>query len=159
VTDRRGDGAGRYGEDLYLVLGVAPGADAAELARAYRRRLRQLHPDTRSVVDTKDVDGGGRGGPGQSADPSWELTAVQDAYRVLRDPARRARYDTERRRNSEPRQPAPTGPAAEDGVGPPRPVSIPVRRGCPGSERWLLRVGSVQVRPLPSPPADDRRRR
>ena len=33
--------------DLYALLGVAPDADAREVARAYRRRLREVHPDTR----------------------------------------------------------------------------------------------------------------
>jgi len=33
--------------DFYAVLGVAPDADAREVARAYRRRLREAHPDTR----------------------------------------------------------------------------------------------------------------
>ena len=35
--------------DLYKVLGVRPEANAAELSRAYRRRLRQLHPDMRQA--------------------------------------------------------------------------------------------------------------
>ena len=32
------------GRDLYALLGVAPDADAREVARAYRRRLREVHP-------------------------------------------------------------------------------------------------------------------
>jgi hypothetical protein len=35
------------GRDLYALLGVAPDVDAREIARAYRRRLREVHPDTR----------------------------------------------------------------------------------------------------------------
>ena len=37
----------KRGPDFYALLGVAPDADAREIARAYRRRLREVHPDTR----------------------------------------------------------------------------------------------------------------
>ena len=40
-------GAHERAGDLYAVLGVSPDADIGELTSAYRRRLRQLHPDTR----------------------------------------------------------------------------------------------------------------
>jgi curved DNA-binding protein CbpA len=88
--------------NLYQLLGVAASADAAELARAYRRRLRQLHPDVQHTA------------AGERLDPPADLAAVQHAYRVLRDPARRARYDTELRAR------AGRAPAAT-------PVQIPVR--------------------------------
>ncbi|MDT7715094.1 MAG: DnaJ domain [Pseudonocardiales bacterium] len=38
-------GAHQRAADLYAVLGVSPDAEIGELASAYRRRLRQLHPD------------------------------------------------------------------------------------------------------------------
>ena len=59
---------------LYDELGLPPTASAIEVRDAYRRRARQLHPD--------------RGGRDASA-----MAALNDAYRVLRDPGRRAVYD------------------------------------------------------------------
>ncbi len=112
--------------NLYQLLGVDASADAAELARAYRRRLRQLHPDVRDT---------GTGDPEQ-LDQTLDLAAVQHAYRVLRDPATRARYDAELR-----------APAARTPPG--APVPIPVRRRRARPEGPLIRVGRVRVDPLP----------
>jgi curved DNA-binding protein CbpA len=128
------------GADLYRILGVEPAADAAELARAYRRRLRQLHPDTQS------------GPPG--GDPAGELEAVQHAYRLLRDPVHRSRYDEERRRAetlaAAGRDSVGVGTGIGTGrAGRERPVSIPVRRRVVPGRDWLLRVGPVRVQPLP----------
>jgi curved DNA-binding protein CbpA len=58
--------------DPYAVLGVHPGASAEEIARAYRRLLRQVHPDT-----------------SRDADPDVDLDAVRAAYLLLRDAGRR----------------------------------------------------------------------
>jgi hypothetical protein len=60
---------------LYERLGVDPAASQAEIRAAYRRLARRVHPD--------------RGGPGSQA----AMAAVNEAWRVLRDPARRANYD------------------------------------------------------------------
>jgi DnaJ-class molecular chaperone len=68
--------------DYYTVLGVASTASSTEIAHAYRRRVRDQHPDARP--DT-----------GQHAD-SEGLGEVIAAYAVLRDPARRADYDRQR---------------------------------------------------------------
>ena len=107
------------GRDLYALLGVAPDADAREIARAYRQRLREVHPDTR---------GGPPDGPHfETAD----LQALQEAYAVLRDPARRARYDAQRRTTREPA-----------GVA----VPVRVRRPSPAPD-WLIRVGPVRSEP------------
>ncbi len=74
--------------DLYAVLGVAPEATTAELARAYRRLLRRYHPDTRE-------------GQEAAADGSdGALGQVIAAYAILRDPDRRAGYDRQRRRET-----------------------------------------------------------
>jgi curved DNA-binding protein CbpA len=113
--------------NLYQLLGVDASADAAELARAYRRRLRQLHPDVRHAA-TADPD---------RLDPPPDLAAVQHAYQVLRDPAARARYDAELRARAGHR---PAG----------NPVPIPVRRRGAKREEPLIRVGRVRVDPLPS---------
>jgi molecular chaperone DnaJ len=110
--------------NLYELLGVETSADAAELARAYRRRLRQLHPDV-SHAAAGDPD---------RLDPAPDLAAVQHAYQVLRDPAGRARYDAELRAE---RSPAATA------------VPIRVRRRAPKPEEPLIRAGRVRVDPLP----------
>ena len=60
----------------YAVLGVPNTATATEIRRAYRQRLRQLHPDT------------GNGDPA-------EFHALLAAYRVVGHPTRRRAYDTE----------------------------------------------------------------
>jgi DnaJ-domain-containing protein 1 len=112
------------GLDLYAVLGVAPSAGAAEIAGAYRRRVREVHPDTRErTVDTPDVQA--------------DLRAVQEAYLVLRDPVRRAEYDAECRAHDPERRPR--------GV----PVPVRVRRRPAPVREVLLRAGPVRVDPLP----------
>lgn len=79
--------------DLYELLGVEAVAGRAELARAYRRRLRELHPDARSP----NTSGPHARRDQNRLDPPPDLAVVQHAYQVLRDPTRRARYDAELR--------------------------------------------------------------
>jgi curved DNA-binding protein CbpA len=62
--------------DAYEVLGVASTATDDELRRAYRRRLRETHPDTGGVAA--------------------EFTAVQLAWEKVGTPAARADYDSGR---------------------------------------------------------------
>jgi molecular chaperone DnaJ len=57
----------------YEVLGTAPSASSDELRRAYRRRLRETHPDT-------------GGSPAR-------FHAVQAAWQVIGDPVSRSAYD------------------------------------------------------------------
>lgn len=64
----------------YEVLGVPPTADADEIKKAYKRRLKTSHPDV----------GGSTG----------LFRLVQEAYEVLSDPARRAAYDRAARDNN-----------------------------------------------------------
>jgi len=62
-------------DDYYALLGIAPGADAGELRRAWRRLALRWHPD--------------RAGPG--ATPMFQR--LHAAYTVLADPTARAVYD------------------------------------------------------------------
>ena len=59
---------------LYDVLGVAPDAPVGALRAAHRERVRRLHPDLAT-------------GDGAA------MVAVNEAWEVLSDPARRAAYD------------------------------------------------------------------
>lgn len=119
-------GMGQLGDDLYAILGVSSNAEIGELTSAYRRRLRQLHPDTHGQhCVPADL--------GDSAQPS--LAQVLHAYAVLRDPARRAGYD--RARADRPQHSRPT--AVPGGV------CIPVhRRSSPASSPAWIRVGPVR---------------
>ncbi|MCC6284773.1 MAG: DnaJ domain-containing protein [Phycisphaerales bacterium] len=63
-------------QDLYLVLGVARDASQETMRRAYHTLARALHPDCSTSRDAAD-----------------RFTLVSKAYKVLRDPDLRARYD------------------------------------------------------------------
>ncbi|MDX1511854.1 MAG: J domain-containing protein, partial [Nitriliruptorales bacterium] len=59
--------------DLYEVLGVDRTASVEEIKKAYRRRVREVHPDAGGDEET--------------------FKQVTHAYQVLTDGDRRARYD------------------------------------------------------------------
>jgi len=61
---------------LYAVLGVPRSAEPAIIKKAYRRLVRQWHPDVCHEPDAGE-----------------QFRAVQEAYELLRDPGSRARYD------------------------------------------------------------------
>jgi molecular chaperone DnaJ len=63
--------------DYYEVLGVSRGADGAELKSAYRRLAMQFHPD-RNRDDAAAAE---------------KFKEASEAYAVLSDPEKRARYD------------------------------------------------------------------
>ncbi len=73
------------GPTYYDTLGVDRDATATQIREAYRALARQHHPDR-----------AGAGDPGRMHD-------INEAYRVLRDPARRAVYDGHLRQPSPPR--------------------------------------------------------
>lgn len=64
--------------DHYATLGVAPTATVGEIRTAFRRLARETHPDARGD------------------DPAMErrFKRITRAWEVLRDPARRAAYDS-----------------------------------------------------------------
>jgi hypothetical protein len=63
-------------ENLYVLLGVDSDATQDQIKSAYRRKVRELHPD--------HFEGG-----------SEPFLAVREAYEVLSDPGRQRRYDRE----------------------------------------------------------------
>ncbi len=69
--------ASQMPRDYYEVLGVARGADDAEIKKAFRRLARELHPD----VNKDDPDAEGK------------FKEAAEAYEVLSDSDRRATYD------------------------------------------------------------------
>jgi len=90
----------RAGLDPYDVLGVAKGADQAAIHDAYRTAVRRAHPDA--------------GGSAAA------FEAVQQAYELLRDPARRRDWDAQRSRpraRATPSNPAATHPGSGVGAG------------------------------------------
>lgn len=110
--------------DLYDVLGVTPDASPAQVTGAYRRLVRDLHPDS---------------GPGAGADTT-RLGEVLAAYEVLRDRDRRATYDADRRRHRR----------SSPGV----PISVRhVERDAAAPEGLLLGVGPVRIDGRPTPGA------
>jgi curved DNA-binding protein CbpA len=86
--------------DPYQVLGIGPGATGADIARAYRRLARAVHPDSR---------------PNDPA-AAGQFRALSEAYGLLSDPARRAAWDHRHPprpapRSAPPRAAAAAGPA------------------------------------------------
>jgi curved DNA-binding protein len=63
-------------KDYYETLGVARGADAETVKRAYRKLARKYHPDVSKEKNAED-----------------RFKEVQEAYEVLKDTDKRAAYD------------------------------------------------------------------
>jgi len=72
-------------EDYYEILGVSPKATPKEVKKAYRSKCFIFHPDRMS------------GAPDSAREEAEkELMRVNRAYQVLKDPEKRAEYDSER---------------------------------------------------------------
>lgn len=69
-------------QDHYLALGVSSGASLADIKKAYRHQAALHHPDRSAAPDA-----------------ATRFRAVQEAYDVLADPAKREAYDNNRKRN------------------------------------------------------------
>ena len=102
--------------DLYKLLQVDSEADPEVIQAAYRRLAQKFHPDLATAPDAAE-----------------RMVAINGAWEVLGDPARRAAYDLQREQaravarppaQAAPRQPAaPRRPAAGAGMPPPEPIS------------------------------------
>lgn len=68
--------------DHYTALGLASDATLADIKKAFRQKAALYHPDRNSA-----------------ADAAARFRAVQEAYEVLSDDARRQAYDDNRKRN------------------------------------------------------------
>lgn len=79
--------------DPYATLGVARHADFATIQAAYRRLMREHHPDRAGAVADSD-----------------RAQAINAAFAVLKDPQRRARYDAQHRQPAPSRTPQPPDP-------------------------------------------------
>ena len=91
-------------DDPYEVLGVGRHASASEIRDAYRRLANEVHPDRRRGSDQ-------------------QMASINEAYRVLRDPARRGVHDARLRTGHE----RPSAPSSDAGFGGPAPAAAPVR--------------------------------
>jgi curved DNA-binding protein CbpA len=124
--------------DPYQVLGINTDAGGADIARAYRRLARAVHPDSR---------------PGDPA-AADQFRVLSDAYGLLSDPARRAAYDHQLAPGPA-RPPAPPGSRGPDrwvprSAGPDlRPARPAVRSWAPGGpvRGAALRAGPVHIQP------------
>ncbi len=63
-------------KDYYAVLGVAKNASQEEIQRAYRKLARKYHPDINKTSGAED-----------------KFKDIGEAYEVLKDPDKRAKYD------------------------------------------------------------------
>ncbi len=122
---------GQRQPDLYTVLGTRRDAGQREIGHAYRELVRRYHPDSRAAAN-----------PSSDA----KLLQIIAAYRVLRDPGRRAAYDRETAPPDPPgRLQTRRNPVRSTVADPPvrmRPV-----RAAPVTDVPPIRVGPVYWRP------------
>jgi hypothetical protein len=130
--------------DPYGVLGVPRAASRDEIARAYRSLAKRYHPDA-------------------GAEPTPTMGRINEAWNILSDPARRARWDRQHRVVEPPHwAPVPAGGDEPGRRPPPQPKAPPSRMDSP----WLaagvvagvaMVVGTLMVGvSLASAPPDDR---
>lgn len=103
--------------DFYEVLGISPTSEDVVVQAAFKALMRKHHPDTNN-----------------SAGAEARAKAINEAYSVLKDPARRARYDAQRHRSGQKKASPPPPPRpsaarprgkAERPKAPPHPIDKP----------------------------------
>lgn len=123
------------GPDPYKTLQVDPEADPEVIQAAYRRLARKYHPDT---------------APGPEA--AERMTAINRAWELLGDPARRAAYDASRHRSGAGAIP---GADADPGRGPDRGRGAEPAPWSPGADRPAPpQGGGAEPSAAPTPPYD-----
>ena len=94
--------------DLYKILQIDPEAEDEVVQAAYRRLARKYHPDVATGTEAEE-----------------RMAAINAAWHVLRDPARRSAYDRVRAaraaRSHPSHQPHPSDGSAEQGTTPASP--------------------------------------
>jgi hypothetical protein len=127
----------------YETLGVEPTASAGEIRDAYRRLARRHHPDSAEQRD------------------ATAMATINDAYRVLGDPGRRAVYDAQLR-SGRPAVTATRAAPPTEPTSPPRPTTLP-----PARFPWKLAgvmfaigaivvlIGAALYEPGTDPPPDN----
>lgn len=96
----------------YDVLGVAPTATAEQIRRAYHEKAREVHPD--GYAEAPQVEPASR----------RAMQDVNEAWRVLREPASRARYDRELHQQRAAPEHVPVVQVAEDDLDRPYPRQL-----------------------------------
>ena len=69
-------------KDYYEILGVSPGASQEEIKKAWKKKMRQFHPDRFANADEETKE---------YANEMAKL--INEAYHVLKDPEEREKYD------------------------------------------------------------------
>ena len=120
--------------DYYAILGIEAEADHDEVRHAFRERVRACHPDR---VASLDVD--------LQNLAEKKMVQLNEAYGVLRNPARRAAYDDQRLRThaSPAATPAPSVPRRSASP-PPPPVDEHVSRDRFAGREFVSRAASEE---------------
>ncbi|GGS25798.1 hypothetical protein Snoj_04280 [Streptomyces nojiriensis] len=116
-------------DDLYALLGVPPDADRATIQRAWRKRMRHIHPDGRPEHE-KDL-------------AHQEAARLNDALHILTNSSKRLDYDLSRRQSA-----AGANSASENGSARPRPEPPPPPRVVVVNPQ-VVDFGSVVVGEIP----------
>lgn len=121
--------------DYYAVLGVDRDAEPDQIRKAFRERVRACHPDRVANLDEA-----------LRRLAEEKMVELNEAYAVLRNPARRAAYDD--RRSTRTHQPTPSRPRQASAASQPVPASPLERHGETrnriGEQRFVARAAAEE---------------